>query len=109
MLNSEHYWIEKNTSAAATPLNIDHVVPAGQEAFLRYLYVESSDGSRVAWSLERPNGTTILVGYTPYFTDFGLGGFLVPGTPGDDLRLAITAGGAGVVTKGFMIGIDKPR
>lgn len=107
MLNSRQYWIEKGESVAATIQNIDHVVAAGQEPFLRYLYIASSDGSRVGYQLERPNGTVILRGYTPDFVDFGMEGFLVPGASGDDLRLAVSAGAAGIVTRGYLMGVDK--
>lgn len=109
MLNSRDYWVAKGESGVASAQNVDHAVPAGQDAYLRYLYVASSDGSRVGYQLERPNGTVIFSGYTPDFFDFGMEGFFVPGTAGDDIRVAVLAGAAGVVTRVFAIGIDKPR
>lgn len=105
-LPSRSYWIQSGESAAATAQNIDHTVPASQAPVLQYLYVESSDGSNVGWTLERPAGTIVLRGFSPAFIDFGIDGFRVPGTPGDDLRLAIAAGAAGITTRGWTIGID---
>ena len=109
MINSRHLWIETGTSGAAAAQNIDHVCPPGQDSRLRYIYVDSSDGSKVSFTLERAPGTPVFTGYTPYFTDFGPDGFFVPGDEGQDVRLAIVAGAAGVVTKGYIMGIDNPR
>jgi hypothetical protein len=109
MLVSRDYWIVKGESGAAAAQNVDHAVPANQDVYLRYLYVASSDGSRVAYQLERPNGTVIFSGYTPDFYDFGMEGMFIPGAPDDDLRLAVSAGAATIVTRAWMAGIDKPR
>lgn len=104
---SRNYWIEDGESGDNTAQNLDHVVAAEERPRLRYLYVEASDGSQVEWTLERPNGTVVLQGYSPVYIDFGDEGFDVPGSAGEDLRLAIAAGGAaGVFTRGWIVGVD---
>lgn len=103
---SRHYWIEDGESSADSSQNVDHSVPDNQTPRLRYLYVAASDGGAVAWTLERPNGTVVLQGHAPTFIDFGEDGFDVPGSGGDDLRLAIAAGGSGVTTRGWLVGVD---
>lgn len=108
-LVSEHYWIEDAESGAASALDIDHTVPAGQRPVLQYLYGEASDGSQVAWSLERPDGTVVLQGFTPVYLDFGIDGFNVPGDPGDDVQLHFDAGGSGVTVRGWIIGVDETQ
>jgi hypothetical protein len=105
-LPSDAYWIEDAESDANTALNIDHVVPAGQQPVLQYLYAEASNGGNPTWSLQRAAGTVVLQGFCPVFIDFGLDGLKVPGTAGADLRLAIGAGGDGITTRGWIVGVD---
>ena len=109
MLISRDYWIVQQESGVASSQNLDHAVPATQDPFQRYLYVASSDGSRVGYQLERPAGTVVFKGFTPDFIDFGMEGFFVPGTAGDTLRLAVAAGAAGVTTRAWIMGVDKQR
>ena len=106
-LPSRHYFIVATTSGSNAAQNLDHVVAANQEPVLQYLYVTASDGGNSwGWALERPSGTEVFSGYGSIIMDFGLDGFVVPGTAGDDLRLAVAAGGAGVTTRAFIIGVD---
>lgn len=106
-LVSRHYWIEDGESGAASAMDLDHTVPDGQTPRIQYIYGESSDGLQVGWSLERPNGTVILQGYTPVYLDFGLEGFDVPGSPGDDVQLHFDAPAAGETVRGWMVGVDR--
>lgn len=106
MLVSRHYWIEDGDSGADSAQNIDHTVASGERPRLRYLYVEASDGGNVGWTLERPDGTTILQGFSPTFIDFGEEGFDVPGSSGEDLRLAVESAGSGENTRAWMVGVD---
>lgn len=109
MLVSRDYWIAKGTSGAPAAQNIDHVEPSDQNPYLRYLYVDSSDGLRTAFTLERPAGTVVLAAFTPFYADFGPEGFFVPGADGDTVRLAVAAGAGTAVTRAYMVGVDKPR
>lgn len=108
-LPSEHYWIEDAESGAASAQDIDHTVPAGQRPKLQYLYAKVDGGAEVGWTLERPDGTVVLQGFTPEFLDFGLEGFKVPGTAGDNLQLHIDAPDAGQVSRGFIVGVDEAQ
>ncbi len=109
-LRSKNYWIVDAESGANAAQDLDHVVPAGQEPVLQYLYIAASDGGNAwGWTLERPAATVVLQGYGSILLDFGLDGFAVPGTAGDDLQLTVAAAGAGEETRAFIIGVDRTQ
>lgn len=106
-LVSRHYWVEDGESGDNAAQNIDHTVASGERPRLRYLYVSVEPEQAIQWTLERPSGTVVLQGHGPDFIDFGPEGFDVPGSAGEDLRLAIEAGGsAGDISRGWIVGVD---
>lgn len=108
MLPASLYWIEESTSAEDTALALNHVVPAGQEPWLRFLYISASDGGDAwAWELDRPDGTRVIAGYGAVSIDFGSEGFKVPGTAGADLRIDIAKTGPGTTARAYMMGVDR--
>jgi len=108
-INVRDLVISSAQSADATINNIDVVVPADQDAFVTQFSAYSEDGSRLLVTIERPAGTVRYRAVTPAAENFGPEGLFIPGAAGDDLRMSIAAGAAGIFSVGNIVTVTKPR
>lgn len=102
-------WDETGASAAATAQTVAHTPGAAQVSYVAGLLAQASDGSRVAWNLDSPDGTLHLQGFTsddPVTFDPPLE---MPRAAA--VRLEIAAAAAGITTRGNIWGydLDDPR
>lgn len=103
-------WDESGVSAAATAQTVTHTPPAAQSGSSRRSYVagllvQTSDGSRVGWNLDSPDGTLHIQGFTSDEAVEFDPALEMP--PDAVVRLEVTAGAAGITTRANIWGWDQ--
>lgn len=98
-------WSHSGESAAATAQTITHTPQAYASSYVAGIFVQTSDSSRVTWTLESPDGNILLRGWSSNDAIITLRPAL-EAPRGSAVLLKVAAGNAGVTTRANIWGYD---